>query len=117
MITVICATVTTLLSPAWPALVVYGLCFAFGLVGMGWNGVYGSEVARLAPANAIGRATGASMFITFSGVFIGPMIFATIYALTGAYTATYLTTAMVALAALFCISRAARALRASPNDP
>lgn len=81
-----CALATALLTPGWPVLLVYALCFAFGFSGMGWNGVFGSEIARLAPPGQIGSATGASMFITFSGVFLGPVIFANVHAVTAAST-------------------------------
>ena len=111
VIAAICAGVTFLLTPAWPQYAVYGLCFAFGLVGMGWNGVYASEIARLSPPGKVGSATGAAMFITFSGVFLGPALVVTAHDLTGAYTTTFALTAAVAVGALFCVSRAAQALR------
>ena len=114
LIAAFCAGVTSLLTPQWPELAVYGLCFGFGLVGMGWNGVFASEIARLAPVGAVGSATGACMFITFSGVFLGPVVFVTMYDLTGAYTTTYLITAAIALIALFCVIQAIRSLR--PSD-
>ena len=57
----------------------------FGATAIGWNGVMLSEVARLAPANRVGAITGASGFVTFGGVMIGPPSFALIAALTGGY--------------------------------
>lgn len=113
IIAAVCAGITCLLSPEWPEFAVYALCFAFGLVGMGWNGVYASEIARLSPAGAVSQATGACMFITFSGVFLGPVLFVAMHDLTGAYTSTYALTVLVALTALFCVVRAARAIRLS----
>ncbi|MBM85717.1 MAG: hypothetical protein CMM47_06815 [Rhodospirillaceae bacterium] len=103
-----CAILTISLTPDWPRLLVYMLCFIFGSVGMGWNGVYASEIARLAPTNKVGAATGASMFITFSGVFLGPMIFVAMFELTGVYTTTFAVSAVVALMALFCLIQASR---------
>ncbi len=44
-----------------------------------------AEVARLAPANRVGAITGASGFVTFGGVMLGPPVFALIAALTGGY--------------------------------
>jgi len=110
-IAAILAGITCLLTPAWPPSVVYGLCFAFGVVGMGWNGVFASEIARLAPAGQISAATGASMFITFSGVFLGPVLFVVMHGQTNAYTTTYGLTAGIALLGVFCVIRAARAVR------
>lgn len=107
--------VTCLLTPAWPSGLVYALCFALGLVGMSWNGVYASEIARLAPEGKVGNATGACMFITFSGVFLGPVLFVAMHAWSGVYTTTYGLTALIALGGLFCVTRAVAGLRAA--DP
>ncbi len=109
VIVAVCACVTTFLSPDWPELLVYGLCFVFGFVGMGWNGVYASEIARLAPPHAISGATGASMFIMFSGVFLGPLIFVFLFSFTNSYTSTYFVTAFVAVGALVCLLRSVKA--------
>ena len=110
IIAVCCALTTVFLSSDWPQLLVYSLCFIFGLVGMGWNGVYASEIARLSPPEDVGRATGASFFITFSGVFFGPVIFASTYSLTETYNSTFLATAVIALFGCLCIFNAKRAL-------
>jgi MFS family permease len=112
LIASICAGITCLLSPAWPTGLVYALCFAFGLVGMGWNGVYASEIARLAPAGKVSGATGAAMFITFSGVFLGPVLFVAIHGWSGHYTTTFALTAAIALTGLFCVTRAVAGARA-----
>ena len=40
---------------------------------IGWNGVQLSELARRAPPGAAGIVTGASGFITFGGVMVGPI--------------------------------------------
>jgi MFS-type transporter involved in bile tolerance (Atg22 family) len=56
-----------------------------GGTAIGWNGVQLSEVARHAPAGAAGAVTGASGFITFSGVVAGPPLFALLAAVTGSY--------------------------------
>ena len=117
LIAAVCAGVTCLLTPGWPAAMVYTLCFGFGLVGMGWNGVFASEIARLAPVGKVSGATGACMFITFSGVFLGPVLFVAMHARTGVYTSTFALTAAIALTGLFCVTRATRALRESGATP
>jgi hypothetical protein len=48
-----------------------------------------AEVARNAPASAVGAITGATGFITFGGVVTGPPAFALISALTGGYGAGF----------------------------
>lgn len=105
------AGATCLLTPDWPSGLVYALCFALGLVGMGWNGVYASEIARLAPEGKVSGATGACMFITFSGVFLGPVLFVAMHAWSGVYTTTYGLSAVIALAGLLCATRASAATR------
>ncbi len=107
------AGVTCLLTPAWPSGLVYALCFGLGFVGMSWNGVYASEIARLAPEGKVSGATGACMFITFSGVFLGPVLFVAMHAWSGVYTTTFGLTAMIALGGLFCVLRAAAGIRAT----
>ena len=44
----------------------------FGATAIGWNGVQLAEVARLAPPGTAGEVTGATGFVTFAGVVIGP---------------------------------------------
>ena len=115
MASTLCALFTIFLSPSWPQLAVYCLCFCFGLVGMGWNGVYPSEIARLSPPGEVGRTTGASFFITFSGVFLGPVIFASVYTITNTYSTTFLVTDIIGICSYLCIFNAKRALpRHSP---
>ncbi|MGE0719162.1 MAG: MFS transporter, partial [Alphaproteobacteria bacterium] len=67
--------VTSTLSPAWPAAAIYVLGATFGVTAVGWNGVYMAEVARRAPPDRIGTATGGSMMLTFSGIIFGPAAF------------------------------------------
>ena len=109
-IAALCALLIIFLSPNWSQFLVYSLCFCFGLVGMGWNGVYASEIARLSPPGEVGRTTGASFFITFSGVFFGPVIFASAYTITGTYSTTFLVTAIIGVCSYLCIFNAKRAL-------
>ena len=109
-IAALCAVWIIFLSPNWSQFLVYSLCFCFGLVGMGWNGVYASEIARLSPPGEVGRTTGASFFITFSGVFFGPVIFASAYTITSTYSTTFLVTAIISVCSYLCIFNAKRAL-------
>ena len=70
---------------------------------MGWNGVYASEIVRLSSKNDVSKTTGASFFITFSGVFIGPLLFSAGYSIVGAYNITFFLTIIMALLAMFFI--------------
>ena len=88
--------VASTLSPAWPTLVVYGFFFVFGLATVGWNGVFASEAARISPVGHVGQATGGVMFVTFAGVLAGPIVFSSVFQITGTYSATFVLSAVLA---------------------
>jgi predicted MFS family arabinose efflux permease len=116
VIAAVCSALTTQLSLLWPEKLVLCLCFAFGFVGMSWNGVYASEVARLAPSDSVGRVMGACMFIVFSGVLLGPVSFILVLRFTGAYSTAFMLTLLVSLAALICALLAMRAERSRHRE-
>jgi len=87
----------------WPELLVMVFFFAFGLVAVGWNGVFASEAARISPPGQIGYATGGVLFLTFSGVLFGPVVFSALYGVTASYTATFLASAVLAAAGVGCL--------------
>lgn len=113
IIAALCALATTQLSSDWQKPLVLALCFVFGFVGMSWNGVYASEVARLSPPGQVGRVTGACMFIVFAGVLLGPVGFVAVLELAGSYTRAFLLTFIVALAAMASALRARSCERAN----
>jgi MFS family permease len=69
----------------WPVAGLLCVAAVFGATAIGWNGVYLSEVARQAPAGEAGAVTGASGFITMSGLVAGPLAFTLLAALTDSY--------------------------------
>lgn len=99
------------IGPDWPELAVFVFFFGFGLVSVGWNGVFASEAARISPPGAIGHATGAILFLTFSGVLFGPVVFSALYTVTGSYSTTFLASTFLAVAGVISlwISRRAAA--------
>ena len=94
-----CGIAMAFASPAWPAWVVLPLAALFGATAIGWNGVQLSELARRAPHGHAGAVTGAAGFVTFSGVVVGPPIFAALSAWTQGYRTGYLVMAAVSLTA------------------
>ena len=80
-----CGAGMALATSAWPPAALMALAALFGATAIGWNGVQLSEVARLAPPGAAGKVTGATGFVTFAGVVIGPPSFALLSSLTGSY--------------------------------
>jgi len=85
----LCGATLAVASPAWPTASVIVLTACFGATAIGWNGVQLSEVARHAPKGTAGAVTGASAFVTFSGVVAGPPIFALLAASTDGYRAGF----------------------------
>jgi MFS family permease len=75
------ATVTT----AWPLALVLAVSVVYGGTAVGWNGVYLSEVARIAPPGQAAAATGASLAMTYFGVVALPLMFWAIVHFTGSY--------------------------------
>jgi hypothetical protein len=83
------AFLTSLVSAAWPAVAVFAVSFFYGATAVGWNGVYLSEVARIAPVGRAAAATGASIAMTYAGVVTMPAMFWGIVASTGSYAAGF----------------------------
>ena len=75
-----CAAIMALATPAWPWALLLVLSFLFGVTASGWNGVFLSELARLAPEGRVGEATGAVLMFGFAGLVIGPLAMAAIAA-------------------------------------
>ena len=96
---------------SWPQVTVFVFFFVFGLVAVGWNGVFASEAARISPPGAIGHATGGVLFITFSGVLVGPVVFSLLYQVTGSYSATFLASAALASLGVVFVGISRRAAR------
>src|SRR5206468_12780562 len=68
----VCAYTTATFGAAWPTAAMLAVCAVFGATAVGWNGVQLSQVARYAPPGQAGAVTGASGFLTFTGVVLGP---------------------------------------------
>ncbi|MEP7275831.1 MAG: MFS transporter, partial [Betaproteobacteria bacterium] len=84
-----CSLAMATAQTGWPVAALLGLAGVFGGTAIGWNGVQLAEVARHSPAGAAGAVTGASGFITFSGVVAGPLLFALLAVITGSYRAGF----------------------------
>ncbi|NQW09868.1 MAG: MFS transporter [Alphaproteobacteria bacterium] len=105
--------VASTLSAAWPGWAVYGFFFAFGLAVVGWNGVFASETARISPPGHVGHVAGGVLFVTFAGVLAGPVVFSSVFQITGTYSATFLLTAVLAGIGMLLIGIVRRAATSS----
>jgi len=88
-ISTVTAAATTQLTAETVTAAVYGLFALFSFAAVGWNGVAMAEIARLAPADRIGAATGGVLVITFAGILVGPPVFTLLYGFVGTYTGTF----------------------------
>jgi predicted MFS family arabinose efflux permease len=109
-VTTLCGLVATQITPDWPEVAVFAFFFVFGLASVGWNGVFASEAARISPPGRVGHAAGGSLFVTFSGVLAGPVVFSALHGVTGGYTATFYASAGLAALGVLCIGLSRRAL-------
>jgi MFS family permease len=94
-----CAFATAGFDAALPRPALLAVCALFGATAIGWNGVQLAEVARHAPRGQAGAITGATGFITFSGVVLGPPTFAALASVTGSYRVGF---AAFGIASLAC---------------
>lgn len=85
------AFATATISVRWPLGLVLLVSFIYGGTAVGWNGVYLSEVARIAPRGQAAAATGASLAMTYSGVVALPLLFWALVSITGGYVASFVT--------------------------
>jgi len=92
----LCGVALAMAAPEWPALVVLPLAAAYGATAIGWNGVQLSELARRAPPGMAAAVTGASGFLTFGGVVLGPLLFAALAGATGGYRVGFAVSAAIA---------------------
>lgn len=102
LLSILSAGMAVLLSTfdrSWPVEAIIVVCGIAGLAVASWNGVYLSEVARVAPPDAIGDATAGSTFFVFIGYVIGPSAFAALVQISGGYQIPFWTiAALVSLA-------------------
>jgi hypothetical protein len=85
------------IGPAWPAPLVLLLSAVYGATAVGWNGVYLSEVARVAPSGQAAAATGGSVALTYCGVVSLPLLFWGLVTLTGAYAPGFIAIGVLTL--------------------
>jgi len=83
------AAFTATFTGTWPLAAIFVVSFVFGATVIGWNGVYLSEVARIAPPGRAGAATGASLAMTYAGVVVAPTVFWLIVSTSGSYAIAF----------------------------
>lgn len=93
----------------WSHGAIIAACILLGVTAVGWNGLFLSEVARIAPDGQASRATGGALFVTFFGVVAAPPLFGAFVAATGSYGGAFLGVAALAgVSGLAVLRRAER---------
>jgi MFS family permease len=99
------AFMLSLVDVGWGVVPLGLVVMALGASAIGWNGVYLSEVARLAPQGQVAAMTGGALFFTFLGVVLGPPIFGWIATYMGMGVAFAWLVAPIFLAVIFLVYR------------
>ncbi len=109
-----------LLSERWPPAAVMAMFTLFGFIGIGWNGVFHGQLARLSPPGKVGLTSSGAGFFLFTTAMAGPSLFAALYSGVGSYTTTFALLACTPLAGMLLarsaqlrVRRAGRSARAS----
>lgn len=69
--------------PDWGPAPLFAVAVVVGAAAIGWNGVFMSEIARLAAPGDTALVTGGALFFTFAGVIIGPSTFGAVAQVVG----------------------------------
>ncbi|HYD57533.1 MAG TPA: MFS transporter [Burkholderiales bacterium] len=104
------ALATAAIAPDWPIAGIVAVAAIFGFSAIGWNGVFMAVIARQAPRD-IGAATGASLFITYAGIVVGPAAFGELHDRGGlSYAACFALLAILTAIGVACLALARRAV-------
>ena len=73
----------------WTTTAMVLACVFAGVGSAGWYGVFLAEIARLAPSERIGLATGGALFFLYAAICVGPLVFTATVSLTDSYPAAF----------------------------
>lgn len=104
---------TTMVTPEWPIWVIAALSLVLGGCSYGWNGVWLSEVADIAPQSDVSAATGGAQFIMFGGVTVMPPVFGALVDASGSYTAPFVASGVFVLGVALYLMVVLRRTRAT----
>ena len=91
------------MSPELPLLAVYLLFAVLGGTTGSWPGTVLAEVGRLAPQGQVSLATSGALLIINIGKFVGPVLFAIVYAVSQSYGIAFATLAIPTAVCLGCL--------------
>ena len=94
-----------LFASTWTLATMVLACAFAGIGTAGWYGVFLAEVARLAPSERVGLATGGALFFVYAAICVGPLVFTATVSITGSYPAAFWLGAAVSLVATINLLR------------
>ena len=74
-----------LVTPNWQKAAVWAVAFAYGLTGIGYQGVLLAEIARVSPPGMAGVVTGGAAFFAYAGMIAMPASFGLILEVFNSY--------------------------------
>jgi MFS family permease len=95
----------SLVTPAWHIVPLFAVAMIYGATAVGWNGVMLAELSRLSPPGQAVTATGGSLFLTFGGVMVGPVLFGAWVTATGGYSSGFVCLAALGLVGAALVTR------------
>ena len=98
-----------LIAGDWAKGAVIAMSAAYGLTGIGFQGVMLAEVARNAPPGGAGDVTGIAVVFAYGGMVIFPGLIGIIVGLTGSYEAGFILVALITLPVGLMLLRPRRA--------
>lgn len=104
-----------LFTEEWSYGAIVAVCVVLGATAVGWNGLFLSEIARIAPGDQASRATGGALFITFFGVVAAPPVFGGLVAATGSYGYGFIVFAVLTGISAVRVIRGAGTARLNPR--
>ena len=102
----LCGVALPLLAPLGHRPALLALLCLYGALAIGWNGVYLALVARLVPHAQAAKATGGTLFFTFSGVLLGAPLFGSLGTALGSLAWAFALLALPLAAVLVLMARA-----------
>jgi MFS family permease len=110
LMTLMCL-ITGLMDAHWPRFAVIAMFALFGFIGIGWNGVFHGQLARLSPPGRVGLTSSGAGFFLFVTALAGPSLFTALYGWAGTYTTTFALLACAPLAGMLLALRAQSGVR------
>lgn len=93
------------MGPAWTLPMIFGLFIVLGVASGAWAGILMADVGHHAPPGRVAAVVSGTLLYVNIGKFVGPAIFALLYAATHDYGLAFASLAGPALLAIFCLRR------------